>query len=362
MPLLIILRHQGDSFPRLRLTGFSATGRAGRQDWICERLSMTYHQFGKTSLFVSRIGFGTAPLGNVYGELTDAASVRIVHHAVDQGINFFDTAPYYGDTLAETRLGAALKGKRDQVIIATKAGHYVGQYGQEFDFSPARICRSLEESLRRLQTDTIDLFQLHDIEFVATDYILNESLPVLYRFKEEGKVRYIGISGYPLHVLQTVAEQAPIDSIQSYCHYNLLNTTLANSLLPLAKQHRIGIINSSILHMGMLTQQGPPGWHPAPDIVHETLARVRDFTQQHHADIAQIALQFALANREIDVACLGIRRAEEIDNSLALLDIPINPGLLQQIQQMLEPVLNVSWQLGLPENHEHDAIPSRKTS
>jgi L-galactose dehydrogenase len=322
---------------------------------------MIHCQFGKTDLLVSRIGFGTSPLGNVYGEITDAACVRAIHHAIDQGINFFDTAPYYGDTLAETRLGVALKGKRDQVIIATKAGHFVGKNGREFDFSPARIRRSLEESLRRLQTDTIDLFQLHDIEFAATDYILNESLPVLYRFKEEGKVRYIGITGYPLHVLQTVAEQAPIDSIQSYCHYNLLNTTLANSLLPLAKQHRIGIINSSILHMGMLTQQGAPRWHPAPDIVHETLASVRDFTQQHNVDIAQIALQFALANREIDVACVGIQRAEEIDTSLTLLDMPINHSLLPSIQKMLEPVMNVSWQLGLPENHEPDAVPRRRT-
>lgn len=323
---------------------------------------MTRHQFGKTDLFVSKIGFGTAPLGNVYGDITEAACIRAVHHAIDRGINFFDTAPYYGNTLAETRLGMALKGKRDQVIIATKAGHYTGQNGQEFDFSPARLQQSLEASLRRLQTDTIDLFQLHDIEFAPIDYILNQSLPVLYRFKEEGKVRYIGITGYPLHVLQAIAEQTPIDSIQSYCHYNLLNTTLTASLLPLAKQHQIGIINSSLLHMGILTPQGAPRWNPAPGRVHDAAASVHEFAQEHHANIAQIALQFALANRQIDVSCVGIRHVEEIDESLALLDAPLDHELLSSIQQMLEPVMNINWEVGLPENHELGAVPQRKMS
>ena len=323
---------------------------------------MTHRQFGKTDLLVSRIGFGTAPLGNVYGDVTDADCIRAIHHAIERGINLFDTAPYYGDTLAETRLGMALKGKRDHVIIATKAGHYVGQNGQEFDFSPARVRQSLEGSLRRLQTDTIDLFQLHDIEFEAMDYILNESLPVLYRFKEEGKVRYIGITGYPLHMLQAVAEQFPVDSIQSYCHYNLLNTTLTKSLLPFTRQHRIGIINSSLLHMGMLTPQGAPKWHPAPDMVHDVAARLREFVQELHADITQVAVQFALANREIDVACVGIRRVEEIDHNLALIDSPIDLDLLARIQLMLEPAMNANWEVGLPENHEPDALPQRKMS
>jgi L-galactose dehydrogenase len=323
---------------------------------------MVYRQFGKTDLFVSRIGFGTAPLGNVYGDMTNSDSTRVVHHAIDGGINFFDTAPYYGDTLSETRLGMALKGKRDQVIIATKAGHYVGQNGQEFDFSPARISQSLEASLRRLQTDTIDLFQLHDIEFAPISFILNESLAVLQRFKGEGKVRYIGITGYPLHVLQAVAEQAPVDSIQSYCHYNLLNTSLTKLLLPFAKQHRIGIINSSLLHMGMLTQQGAPKWHPAPELVHDAVAKLREFARERRADIARIALQFALANSEIDVACVGIRRVEEIDQNMALLDSPIDHDLLARIQQMLEPVMNISWQLGLAENHEPGAVSQRRIS
>lgn len=321
---------------------------------------MIRHQFGKTDLVVSKIGFGTAPLGNVYGDITEAACIRAVHHAIDRGINFFDTAPYYGNTLSETRLGMALKGKRDQVIIATKAGHYIGQNGQEFDFSPARIRQSLEASLGRLQTDTIDLFQLHDIEFAPLDYLLNESLPTLYRLKEEGKVRYIGITGYPLHMLQTIAEHAPLDSIQSYCHYNLLNTTLTTSLLPFTKQHQIGIINSSLLHMGMLTAQGAPSWNPAPRRVHDAVARAHEFTQEHHADIAQIALQFALANKQIDVSCVGIRHVEEIDLSLALLDAPPDYELLSSIQQMLEPVMNINWQVGLPENHELGAVPQRE--
>jgi L-galactose dehydrogenase len=320
-----------------------------------------HRPFGKTDLLVSGIGFGTAPLGNVYGDITDTECIRAVHHAVERGINFFDTAPRYGDTLAETRLGMALRGKRDQVIVATKAGHYDGQNGQEFDFSPAGIRQSLEGSLRRLQTETVDLFQLHDIEFEAIDTIVNESLPTLHRLKEEGKVRYIGITGYPLHMLKAVAERVPVDSIQSYCHYNLLNTTLTDSLLPFVKQHRIGMINSSLLHMGMLTQQGAPKWHPAPDEVHDAAARLREFALEHHADLAQLALQFAFANREIDVACVGIRSVDEVDQNLALFDSPGDLDLLARIQPLLEPSMNVNWEVGLPENHEPGALPQRKT-
>ena len=121
---------------------------------------MEYRKLGQTDLHLSLVGFGGAALGGVFGDFDPNEGTRAVHLAVDRGINFFDTSPYYGITIAETRLGAALVGRRDRVILATKCG----RYGMaEFDFSAKRVLASMDESLRRLQTDYIDLFQVHDV-------------------------------------------------------------------------------------------------------------------------------------------------------------------------------------------------------
>ena len=124
---------------------------------------MLYRRLGKTELNVSVIGFGASPLGNVFDDCDESEGIRSVHCAIDLGINFFDVAPFYGITLAETRLGDALKGKRNDILLATKCG----RYGlRDFDFSYQRILESADESLKRLKTDYVDLMQLHDIEFV----------------------------------------------------------------------------------------------------------------------------------------------------------------------------------------------------
>src|SRR5450631_4194396 len=123
---------------------------------------MEYRQLGETELKISILGFGASPLGNAFRATDPAEGKAAVHLAVERGINFFDSSPYYGLTLAETRLGEALAGRRDRVILATKCGRYGFS---EFDFSAKRVIASMDESLRRLQTDYVDLFQAHDVEF-----------------------------------------------------------------------------------------------------------------------------------------------------------------------------------------------------
>ena len=137
---------------------------------------MDYRRLGRTDLSLSAIGFGASTLGDVFGNIDPAEGIRAVHLAVDSGINFFDSSPYYGITLAETRLGEALAGRRDRVIVATKCGRYGVD---EFDFSAKRVTASIDESLRRLQTDYIDLFQAHDVEFGDVQQIIHETVPAL---------------------------------------------------------------------------------------------------------------------------------------------------------------------------------------
>src|SRR5215212_2606696 len=123
---------------------------------------MEFRLLGSTGLEVSVLGFGASPLGDVFGRINADEGIRAVHCAIDLGVNFFDVSPYYGLTLAETRLGQALRGKRDRVILATKCGRYDED---EFDFSARRVAASVDESLRRLQTDYLDVVHAHDIEF-----------------------------------------------------------------------------------------------------------------------------------------------------------------------------------------------------
>src|SRR5688500_14395537 len=133
---------------------------------------MIFRPLGRTGLNVSIIGFGAATLGNEYGNVDAEIGKRAVHAAIEHGINFFDTSPYYGRTLSETRLGEALLGFRHKVILATKG---VRIDLNKFDFSAEGLTRSLEDSLKRLRTDVIDLYQLHDIEFADKYQIIHEA-------------------------------------------------------------------------------------------------------------------------------------------------------------------------------------------
>lgn len=304
---------------------------------------MIYKQLGKTELTVSCLGFGGAALGNQYGAIQDSEASRAVHAALDQGITFFDTSAYYGRTLAETRLGQALVGQRQQVILASKGGRIDRD---EFDFSARGIVDMCAASLRRLQTDYLDIYQLHDIEFGDPVQIINEAIPALQRLKQEGKVRFIGVTGYPLPLLRQVIETQQLDVTLSYCHYNLLNTALNDELVTAVKARQMGLINGSVTHMGILTDQGPPPWHPAPTAVKQIGQTVAAYCRRQSTPVAHLAIQFALQNTAVDVTVLGTRTAAELNESIKLLDQPPDPALLAAVLAMIEPVANISWPSG----------------
>ncbi len=192
---------------------------------------MEYRVLGKTGLRVSVIGFGGSPLGDEFGAIDSSEGERAVHLAVDSGINLFDVSPYYGRTLAEERLGGALASRREKVVLSTKCGRYDKQL---FDFSAARVKASVDESLGRLRTDYIDLLTAHDIEFGDREQIVHETIPAMRDLQKQGKVRHIGISGLPLKMLADVAQRAAVDTVLSYCHYNLLSRDLDRWLTPVA--------------------------------------------------------------------------------------------------------------------------------
>lgn len=308
---------------------------------------MIFRKLGRTPFSVSVLGFGAATLGNEYGVLSDKQGEKALHLAIDQGINLVDTSPYYGRSLSEARLGKYLKGKRHQVVLATKTGRYDVDV---FDYSAARIRRSLQESLRRLRTDYLDILQLHDIEFVPRTILEQEAIPQLLRLREEGHVRCIGITGYPLPYLTDLAAKYPIDIALTYCHYNLMNTRLTDRLLPLAKDTGIGVINASPLHMGILTPEGPPEWHMAPADILETGRRVVQYCQEVGYSLPRLALQFALSEPRISSTLVGMRSTSQVADNLTAIDTPLPDDLLAAVQEIIRPVKNRSWPMGLSEN------------
>ncbi len=241
---------------------------------------MRYNSLGATGLQVSELGFGAAPLGDEYGKADPQEMKRALHFAIDQGINFIDVAPYYGRTLAESRLGEMLQGRRQEVILATKCARYDTD---GFDFSPAGIRRSVDESLQRLKTDYVDIMHVHDVEFGCKRQIVEETIPQLRRIQEQGKARFIGITGLSLKMLHQVADAEPVDCMLSYCRYTLLNRDLDCEITPFARSRQVGLLNASPLHMRLLTETGPPEWHPAPADVKVAASKVVELCRSHGA-------------------------------------------------------------------------------
>ena len=245
-------------------------------------------ELGKTGSQLSMLGFGAATLGGEYGENSQAEGAAAVHAAIDAGITYFDVAPFYGRTLAEERLGLALRGKRDQVFISSKCARFCLE---DFDFSGPRVASSVEESLQRLQTDYLDLLIVHDIEFGDEQQVVEETIPAALALREQGKVKHVGISGLPVRFLRKVAEQSEIDAILSYAHYNLLNTELETVLGSFCAERGIGLINASPLSLGLLTEPGPQDWHRAPAEVLAMGPRIAELCREHGQNIAQVALR-----------------------------------------------------------------------
>lgn len=311
--------------------------------------AMPYRRLGQTELTLPTMGFGASPLGGVFGHTDVPEGWRAVQLAIDAGITYFDVSPYYGLTLAEERLGAALERRRHEVVLATKCGRYGVE---EFDFSAQRVCRSIEESLRRLRTDHVDLLLAHDVEFGDVGQIIAETIPTLRRLQDEGKTRFIGISGYSLRTLMRIAEAVPLDCVLSYCRSNLLSDEMDRVLAPFAEQRGIGLVNASPLHMGLLTEQGAPAWHPAPRPVHEAARRAAELCRREGVELPSLALRYCLDHTAATSTLVGMATGEDVRRNLRAWTAPVDADLLRQVRETLAPVFNWVWACGRAENQD----------
>jgi L-galactose dehydrogenase len=309
-----------------------------------------YRSLGKTGLRVSALGFGASSLGGgMFGRpVKEADAIRTVHTALDLGINFIDVSPFYGYTKAETVLGKALKGiSRSSYYLATK----VGRYGDaEFDFSAKRMIASVDESLARLGVDYVDIIQSHDNEYGNLDQVVDETIPALRKLQQRGKARLVGITGYPLKIFSYVIARTDVDTILSYNHYALNDTTLTN-LIPFLENKSVGIISASPVSQGLLTNQGTPEWHPAPNEVKRVCARAAAFCREQGADLAKLAMQFAIANPRIATTVVGTANPENIKKNVQWIEEPVDRKLITEVQEILASIKDQTWIVGRPENN-----------
>lgn len=308
-------------------------------------MSLTKKKLGQTGLEVSRLGFGGGPFGGFYGTFDENEGIRAVHHAIERGINLFDTSPYYGGGRSEEILGKALAGGyRDKIVLATKAGRIAKDV---FDFSYQGIIRSCETSLKLLQTDHVDILQAHDIEFEANlDWVFQETWRALDDLRKQGKCRFIGMTGFPLGMLEKAIRGCKLDVVISYCHASLNDSTMLQRLVPVARERGTGIINASPLSMGLLTMEGPPAWHPAPESVKVQVRKAAAHCKQKGVDLAKLAQQYTTHLPEVETTLVGMARISEVDANIEAATTPPDPVLLGEVLEILKPIQGLGWPSG----------------
>ncbi|HCH39910.1 aldo/keto reductase [Leclercia adecarboxylata] len=312
---------------------------------------MQYNTLGKTDLKVSRLclgcmTFGEPDRGKHAWTLPEESSRPIIKHALEGGINFFDTANSYSDGSSEEIVGRALRdfARREEVVVATKVYHQVGDLPE--GLSRAQILRSIDDSLRRLNMEYVDLLQIHRWDYNTP---IEETLEALNDVVRAGKARYIGASS--MHAAQfadalALQEQhgwAPFVTMQD--HYNLIYREEEREMLPLCYQHGVAVIPWSPLARGRLTR--PWGETTARSVSDEFGKTLYDETEANNAQIAerltgvaedlgvtraQVALAWVLSKRGVAAPIIGASREEQLDELINAVDITLTPEQIAELE------------------------------
>jgi aryl-alcohol dehydrogenase-like predicted oxidoreductase len=310
---------------------------------------MQRHSLANTGLHLPVVGFGASSLGQEFRQIDLGEAIRAVHVALDCGMNFIDTSPFYGRGMSEVLLGVALRGiARDRYLLGSKLGRYTATH---FDFSARRVVESIDTSLLRMGVEHLDICLCHDIEFIEIAQIVEETLPALRKVQQAGKVRLVGVSGYPMKMFRYVLDRAPLDVVLSYNHYTLQNTMLAD-LLPYLKEKGVGIMNAAPFSARLLTNDPLPDWHKATPDVRATCRRAAEHCRSQGVDIAQLALQFSIHNPDISTCITGSANPERVRQWATWAELPLDRQLLAEVLEILKPIHNWHYTEGRVENND----------
>lgn len=310
---------------------------------------MQTRALGQTGLQLPILSFGASSLGAEFRSVKLEEALESVHAALDCGLNFIDTSPFYGRGMSEVLLGIALKGiQRESYTLCSKLGRYDLQH---FDFSAKRVAESVDVSLHRLGTDHLDIILCHDIEFVPMQQIVDETIPALRKIQKAGKVRYIGFSGYPMKVFKFILDQTNVDCVLSYNQYTLQNTRFLDEMVPYLKSKGVGIMNAGPFSARLLTSAPLPAWLKEPEEVKAAARRAAALCEQRGSDIAKLALQFSISHPDIATTVAGSANPVNIANWAKWAAEPIDEALLRDVRAIFAPVQNLGHLEGRLENN-----------
>ena len=316
---------------------------------------MEQRRLGKSELLLSEIGFGAWAIGGGdydfgWGPQDDADSIRAIHHALNKGVNWIDTAPVYGLGRSEEVVGKALRGIRGEVIIATKCGLVWDQQRQLGSrLTAASVREEAENSLRRLQTDHIDLYQMH---WPDPEEEIEEAWATMADLVQEGKVRYIGVSNFSTEQMELLAAMHPIASLQP--PYSMLRRDIEKSQLPYCGGQGIGIIAYSPLQNGLLTgkfslesiaalddtdfrkSKNRNFQSPQVEINLAFVEALRPIADSLEMTLPQLALAWVLRRPEVTSAITGTRAPEQIEETFKASGRPLEKNTMDEIGALLE--------------------------
>lgn len=309
---------------------------------------MGYRRLGKSDLQVSVIGLGTLAMGGqAYGPIDDRNSIATIHRALDLGVNFIDTADNYGFGHAEEVVGKALQGRRDQAILATKGGTPWDEQGRiTNDCRPETIAKAVEESLRRLRTDWIDLYQIH---LPDPETPFEEAAHALEQLVRVGKIRYVGLSNFWREDLEEWLAASEI--VANQMPYNFLHRDIEGEVLPFCREQGIGVIAYTPLLMGLSTgkltkdsafgegdhRSAYPQFQVEP--LRRSLAlieRLKPLAEELGLTMAQVALRWVISRPGLTCAIPGAKRPEQVEENARAGERPFTKGELERIDRILE--------------------------
>jgi aryl-alcohol dehydrogenase-like predicted oxidoreductase len=312
---------------------------------------------GMTELAVTPIAFGTWQLGGEWGSFDESEAIAAIRHARELGINVFDTAQAYGFGASERLLGKALRdelaSRRDEVVIATKGGLRIDErQGLVRDSSPAWLRHGVEQSLKALGVDYIDLYQIH---WPDPKTPFAESAQALDALVGEGKIRHVGVSNFDVSQMAEFARTRPVETLQP--PYHLFRRDAEDDLLPYSREHDIGVLAYGTIAHGLLTGAmdrsttfAPEDWRSASPMFEgeafernlRTVGELERFAQQRGHTVSQLAIAWALANPAVDVAIVGSRHASHIEDSVGALELHLSPEDMNEVDELMSGAVAVA--------------------
>jgi len=283
---------------------------------------------------VSALSLGGAGIGGVYAETSDDDAIETVHYAIAQGINYIDTSPLYAES--ERRIGLALEGGlREKIVLSTKTGTHPQRRG---DYSWDGTFWSVENSLRLLKTHYIDLLLVHDPMDMEPVFAPRGALEALEQLKAEGVIGYLGLGQRDHEFHRRAIESGRFDVILTYNDYQPLRTTAADWLLPLAKQHDVGVLNGAVLGFGLLAG-GDPANNPASRYANESeLAAAQllyRWCEERGVSMQAVAFQFSLRQPLIDCTLTGARNKAELAQNIDVANTSLPDSIWAEIASVL---------------------------